>query len=394
MPVEPRGGVFRHWCPGDPFRALAAVTFLQTADAIYRHTVDRGWLTEQVPCLQRTVQWLESLTDDRGRVGGAGFYLERPARIEYDGVTQCAVAHALGLATDLFNRAGADASAACSGSLRERITRCFRKQFWAGDQCVEYIHPERGPITSHGMTDVDWAGLATGIVDPGQEAGLWARLRQEPAFHYNGVPTGIASRPEAYERWEAEDLGIDRHDLAAMGRVWWWEAWARTRMGDGAGLVDTLRKVATAGRDNDWYWLERYYSERTGDLAPSPTSTYCEYPANLIRIVQRFLLGVTYELDGSVSLAPTVPDEYWDRGFGQTLAWGGGTLSYRMSRGLFRARCTGPARRLRVRLGAAGGGGTPRATVNGQPSAVQRDGEQIILDLPANPEGCAFEVSG
>ena len=45
------------------------------------------------------------------------------------------------------------------------------------------------------------------------------------AFYYGGMPTGIVTRPETYEDWEFTHP--DRHDLAAMGRVWYLEAWAR-----------------------------------------------------------------------------------------------------------------------------------------------------------------------
>jgi hypothetical protein len=84
---------------------------------------------------------------------------------------------------------------------------------------------------------------------------------------------------------------IDRHDLAAMGRVWFLEAWARWRMGDKDGLLESLRRVARVGRANGWHWRERYYSEKTGDLAKNHMNTYCEYPANFIRIIHRFVLN-------------------------------------------------------------------------------------------------------
>ena len=82
---------------------------------------------------------------------------------------------------------------------------------------------------------------------------------------------------------------IDRHDLAAMGRVWYLECWARARMSDREGILRSLRRVAEVGRTNDWSWWERYYSEKTGDLGKYRYNHYCEYPANLIRIVNRFL---------------------------------------------------------------------------------------------------------
>ncbi|MBP6508659.1 MAG: hypothetical protein KA257_13945, partial [Opitutaceae bacterium] len=61
-------------------------------------------------------------------------------------------------------------------------------------------------------------------------------------------------------------------------------------MGDQAGLLESLRQVTRVGRANNWSWYERYYSERTGDLSSYRINTYCEYPANFIRIVHRFVL--------------------------------------------------------------------------------------------------------
>jgi hypothetical protein len=76
--------------------------------------------------------------------------------------------------------------------------------------------------------------------------------------------------------------------------------------------------------------MERYYSKRTGELSAYRINKYVEYPANLIRIVQRFLLGVTFELDGSLRLSPTAPATWYSgEGFGQTLRWQNRTLTYR-----------------------------------------------------------------
>src|SRR6266550_9220198 len=87
--------------------------------------------------------------------------------------------------------------------------------------------------------------------------------------------------------------------LLAMGRVWYLECQARARMRDAAGLVASIRKVCEVGRDGGYYWRERY-----GPKGGYGAQKYCEYPANLIRIVQRFLLGVELDLDGTVVLAP------------------------------------------------------------------------------------------
>jgi hypothetical protein len=295
VPVDPNcrltvahdGAVFDHWVPGNPLRTLANVTSILLLDSIYRNIGDAAWLARQTDMLRRAVSWLMNQITPEGLVHGGGFYVERPVRLEYDGVNQCYTAHALRLAAGLL-RATADAPLAEScETVARKIVSCFRERFWAGDHCVEYIHPERGAIRCHGLTDVDWAAIAMDIVSEEQRDVLWPQLQNHPGFLYQGMPTGIATLPETYEDWEVEK--IDRHDVAAMGRVWYLEAWARARMNDRDGILQSIRRVARAGRENNWYWWERYYSERTGSLARYSYNTYVEYPANLIRIVHRFL---------------------------------------------------------------------------------------------------------
>jgi hypothetical protein len=386
--VDANGGLYRHWVPSDPLRALASPTYIQNADVIFRHTQDRGWLQEQLTSVNLAADFLASLTTDDGGVGGAGYYVERPARVENDGVAQCYAADALSRVAELNAVVG---NAECAERYRElarRIESHFRIRFWVKDRFAEYIHPQHGAITNHGLTDTDWGALATGIASPEQRAVLWPQLKDERRFYYGGMPTGIATHPETYEKWEFTH--DDRMDLAAMGRAWYLEAWARAGMGDGPGLVDTIQRVCKAGRKDGYYWRERY-NEEGGYGAEK----YCEYPANLIRIVQRFLLGVELGLDGTLVLAPTVPDEYWHAGFGQTLEWRERRLSYRMQRNRLEGEYAGPdPQQLRVRME------TPAAET-GIP--VRIDGSQVefriddgwidfVLPPSQGEKSCHFQV--
>jgi hypothetical protein len=287
LTAEADGAVFRHWVPGNPLRTLANVTFLLLADAIHDQTGDQAWLDAQVPSLRRAADWLLAQITPEGLIRGGGFYTERPTRLEFDGINQCYSVHALQQAAHLLALGGDPEAARRCRAGATTLTEAFRKRFWAGDRCVEYIHPERGPISHHGLTDVDWAAVATGVASAEQIALLWPQLKENKGFLYGGVPGGIATEPERYEDWEMQH--IDRHDVAAMGRVWYLECWARARMGDREGILRSLRQVAEVGQANDWSWMERYYSERTGDLGKYHYAHYCEYPANLIRIVHRFL---------------------------------------------------------------------------------------------------------
>lgn len=378
--VEPNGGLYRHWVPGNPLDALASPTYIQNADAIFRCTQDRKWLAEQLPSINRAADYLASLTTADGAVRGAGYYVERPTRIESDGVAQCHAVDAFRRAAALNRTAGGEAKARELDQLANRIEQHFVNRFWVQDHFGEYLHPQRGLIASHGLTDVDWSAIATGLATADQLRTLWPRLKDEKRFHYGGMPTGISTRPETYEDWEF--AFADRHDLAAMGRVWYLEAWARTRMGDGTGLVAGLQAVSRVGKEHGYYWHERYHPDGNGGCTPAGVEKYCEYPANLIRIVQRFLLGVDLRLDGSIVLAPTVPTEYWNQGFGQTLSWRNRTLSYRHQGDRWTGRYAGGAQRVGIRFLAAPAANRVKAMVDGQPIPMVVEDDVVSFPLP------------
>jgi len=387
-PVDPNGGLYRHWVPGDPLRALASPTYIQNGDAIFRHTQDREWLAAQLPSINLAADHLATLTNGDGAVAGAGYYVERPTRVEHDGVAQCHAADAFQRVAELNRLVGNRQEAERYQQLAERVAAHFRREFWVKDHFAEYIHPQRGAIASHGLTDVDWSAIATGIASGEQTAILWPRLKDETRFYYGGMPTGIATLPETYESWEF--LHGDRFDLAAMGRVWYLECWARARMSDAAGLVASIRRVCKVGRDGGYYWRERYTAKGGHGV-----EKYCEYPANLIRIVQRFLLGVEHRLDGALVLAPTAPDEFWDAGFGQTLRWRGRVLAYRARRDHLTGTYSGSAsQRLCLRLRRPGPAPDVHAEIAGRRVEPATEGDLIVITLPAASEQqpCRFEV--
>lgn len=389
--TDPNGGLYVHWVKGDPLRALAGPTLIQNADVFYRRTLDADWLREQLPYVNRAADYLASLTTDEGLVAGAGYYVEFPTRVEYDGVSQCHAVDAFRRIAALNGVVGDHGTANRYASLADRIARCFRQRYWAGDHFGEYIHPERGLIDAHGLTDTNWAALAADVGDLDQQASAWERVRDEAGFYYGGVPTGIATRPDSYEEWEFTHSG-HRHDLAAMGRVWYVECWARARMADGEGIAASLQRVARIGEDNGYYWRERYHPP---DGTPAGPNTYCEYPANLIRIVHRFLLGTQLELDGSLILKPNVPSSFWAAGFGQSIVWRDRKLDYRMARSGIEGQYAGKsAQRLRVRLERGIDSKPYVLAIEGrQPAPPRVEGGCLVLDLPPSAESAAFSCA-
>ena len=150
------------------------------------------------------------------------------------------------------------------------------------------------------------------------------------------------------------------------------------------------------GRQNGYSWRERYHPHGEGGVTPAGAERYCEYPANLVRIVQRFLLGVEFRLDGSLVLAPTATGDFWERGFGQTLVWGDRTLQYRMQRDRITGTYAGGSPQ---RLGLRWTPSTTRAEVHviidGHPAGSARDNGLVFIMLPAaDPrQPCPFQIS-
>jgi hypothetical protein len=385
--VAANGGLYTHWVPGNPLAALASPTFIQNADVIFRHTQDRRWLASQIASVNLAAEYLASLTSEQGAVRGGGYYVERPARLDYDGVTQSHAVDAFRRVAALNGLLGNRKTAVRYADLATRIRQAFVTRFWLQDHFAEYEHPERGLIASHGLTDSDWSALAMDVATPQQRDTLWPRLKDEKRFYYGGMPTGIATEPAAYEAWEFNYT--DRMDVAAMGRVWYVESAARARMGDGEGLVEALRRVCQVGREGGYYWRERYNAQ--GGYG---AQKYCEYPANLIRIVQRLLLGVDFGLDGTLALAPCAPAEYWERGFGQSLAWRGRQLDYRMDRERVSGTYAGSTpQKVAVRLPGSRRARPAQVRVGGRLRHVDDSG-RFELALPAAPRKnpCAFEI--
>jgi hypothetical protein len=380
--VDANGGLYEHWVPGNPLAALASPTFIQNADVIYRHTLDRDWLAANLDRVNLSADYLTSLANTCGLIEGAGYYIERPVRIAADGVAQC---HAI----DAFRRVAAlnrvlsrDGAAERYEALARRTADRFVTDFWAEDHFAEYWHPARGFITSHGLTDVDWAALAMDVATPSQQARLWPALRTgASAFYYGGMPTGISTHPERYEDWEFTHP--DRHDLAAMGRVWYVECWARCRLGDAAGLLDTLHRVAREGKRSGYSWRERYYPTDGDVPVPAGAEKYCEYPANFVRIVNQFLLGVDLRLDGTIVLAPRVPDDYWARGFGHVVRARGALVRYHLQRDRIAISSVGPREvKLGLCLPAGAAPHAWRTVASTAGCSVQGDERILWLTLP------------
>jgi hypothetical protein len=279
-------GQFKHWHPKYPFGTLAPVSYILTAAEIFDADNSTTWLRERLPSVEATGKFLLTLKDKNGLIGGAGFYSELPARYKWDGLAQCYTIHAFREVARLFGKVGDTVNQSIWSGHADKLAETFHAAFWRKDHFGEYIHPERGLIDTHGLSDVNWAAVAFGIAVDRKLNLLWPRLIEDKGFWWGDMPTQSVSKPLTYEKWEYEEpiAAPLLHDVASMGRVWYLEALACQRMGARERLAESVRKVSRAASP-EGHWRERYHPQPNGTVTPASAEKYCEYPAILIRVV-------------------------------------------------------------------------------------------------------------
>ncbi len=282
-------GLFTHWQPkAEPLSTLGPVCYVLTAAEIFDATRDRTWLTERLPSIEAAAQYLRARTAANGLVARSGFYVELPPRLGFDGVAQCYVIHAYRELARLFEGAIDLLRAAIWSGEADRLSKVFVDAFWRADHFGEYVHPARGLVDTHGLSDTNWAAIAFGVADDAQLKVLWPRLVADPGFWWGGMPTLTVTKPFSYEEWEQHEpvpMAVpEMNDVASMGRVWFLEAMACKRMQAHERLVEATRRVCAAAK-SDGYWRERYQPQADDTTGAARSEKYCEYPAVLLRVV-------------------------------------------------------------------------------------------------------------
>ncbi len=288
-------GLYSHWIAGiNPLSILAAVSYVLLGDELFGATQDRAWLAAKLPSLELAARYLLSRKSENGLIAGAGFYTELPPRHQWDGVGQCYTVHAFRRMAALCAAAGHAPAAVRWTAEAETLAARFREVFWRGDHFAEYVHPERGVVDLHGLSDVNWAAIAHDVATPAQADALWPRMMAERSFWHGDMPTQTVSKPFTYQEWEFhsshEDVGFEipvgpLYDAAAMGRVWFLEWQACVKRGEAKRVRESVFKVCQMGLKCDGFWHERYHPLQVARVDMTGPRGYCEYPAILVRAV-------------------------------------------------------------------------------------------------------------
>lgn len=284
-------GLYRHWVVENPLSLLAPVCHILTASEICEASGDVQWLRENLASAAAAGKFLLSKRAENGLYAGCGFYLEMIPRKEFDGTAQCYVYEAFRRLADLCEAAGSADDALFWRKEASALRKKFLSLFWQEDHFAEYLHPERGIVDLHGLSDVNFAAIAFGLAEKEQCRIAWKRVCAEPDLWWGGMPTQIVSRPYLVREWElGADVGFvpDRgkvYDMAAMGRVFYLDMLASAAMEDWDRLRRGVALVCRRGLQDGGYWRERYTMLMDGRAVGYGPDRYCEYPAILVRSV-------------------------------------------------------------------------------------------------------------
>jgi hypothetical protein len=99
---------------------------------------------QQLDVLRTTVQYLLGCRRRAASSSPTATTWSGRRAIGADGIDQCYAVHSLRLAAELFALAAMRQWADRCDSTAKRIAAAFDEHFWAGDRCVEYLHPPAG----------------------------------------------------------------------------------------------------------------------------------------------------------------------------------------------------------------------------------------------------------
>ncbi len=247
----------------------------------------------------------------------------------------------------------------------------------------------------HGMADTNFAMAAFGVADKIRTAkiGSYFRVHESAFYEVNGLfaPTWIAEKVETYGDGELNKRAPHK-DCVALARIWRYDALMRRRMHDGEGIHRTLGYANNlfdrpSGGGVGWF-AERYGLGRfqPGDEAEATIPKYAGYPAIYNAcIVQEALLGLSADVKGVIHIAPCVPRNWYDIGFGQD---GCGVLldhhlDFAYTQNRFVGHLRGPKgpRTLSVQLPPDLTAKSCLLSIEGNPSPVEIKNRQAIFTL-------------
>ncbi len=293
------------------FLVTGNIEVIESAWLYLARTDDLAWLREHIDDLEGAASLVRSQIDHHGRLWSDVYYEDQVIKDGRETMAQALAVRSFALLADLQDRVGRGEEAAASRHTSDTLAASLREPipggWWDPDAArfVDWVD-RSGRAHDHLHLLANQLPVLVGAADAGQAHAVEALIGAE-LEEFQRFPTFLSARVQDYTDDEIGDGGP--YDLCAAGRYWCWDAEYWAARGDGAMLLDQLRRVAEMAATDGWVMGERYDMGRVYYVDGSPwhgAAHYYEYPCVFAWVLMHTYLGLRPDLDADLRIAPRV----------------------------------------------------------------------------------------
>ncbi|MFC5861980.1 hypothetical protein ACFPT7_06725 [Acidicapsa dinghuensis] len=293
------------------FPVTGNIEVVEEAWRYYEARKDAAWLKENIGNLENAAGWTLAHVDRYGRLWSDVYYEDQVMK---DGrVTQAQgfAARSFALMAKMERVAEREAKAAeydgIAGKMAKVLVAPLPMGYWdeRNQRFIDWVDRD-GRVHDHIHLVANALPVLLGYATKEQAAAV-RKLIEENAGQFERFPSFLSADIAGYTRSEIGSGGP--YDLSAAGRYWYWDAAYRESQGEGAVLLDQLKKVAAEGAKNNYLMGERYdmdYVYYIDGKNAHGAERYYEYPNVFTAVLIGKWLGVTKAADVDAAVAPHI----------------------------------------------------------------------------------------
>ena len=291
------------------FPLTGNIEVIEEAWQYYRARKDTLWLRSHIAGLEHAAEWVQSSTDQYGRVWSDVYYEDQVIKDGRVTQAQAFAARAFALLAAMEDLLARRNEAALYRESSKRMAAALVAPlpmgYWdaKNQRFIDWIDRD-GNSHDHIHLLANELPVAFGYASA-QQAAQVRSLIAENDSEFQRFPSFVSAKVADYTRAEIGSGGP--YDLCAAGRYWYWDAAFRESQNQNGLLLDQLKKVAAEGAKNGYFMSERYDMDHVYYIDGKDAhgaEKYYEYPNVFAAVLIEKLLGLSVPVDADVSVAP------------------------------------------------------------------------------------------
>lgn len=291
------------------FPLTGDIEVIEEAWGYFEARKELAWLRANIDNLEHAAGWVESNTDQYGRVWSDVYYEDQVMKDGRETQAQAFAAHAFELLAGMESRLGRQDKAthfsATARKMAGALTAPLPMGYWdpTNRRFVDWVD-RNGKVHDHLHLLANELPVTFGYATADQASAV-RRLIDENEEEFERFPSFLAAKIADYDRSEIGDGGP--YDLCAAGRYWYWDAAFRANQSQGDVLLQQLKTVAAEGSKHNYFMDERYDMDHVYYIDGKNShgaEKYYEYPNTFAAVLIAKYLGLTIPADADLSVAP------------------------------------------------------------------------------------------